>query len=60
MESNDREYGILVDAMVQKQEVVIKSIGSMMQNLSGISGGAILDDGSIALILDTRSLTGTD
>ena len=60
VESNDREYGLLVDAMVQKQEVVIKSLGSMMQNLSGISGGAILDDGSIALILDTRSLTGTD
>lgn len=59
VESNDRQYGLLVDAMIQKQEVVIKSLGSMMQNLSGISGGAILGDGSIALILDTRSLTGT-
>jgi len=60
VESNDRQYGLLVDAMIQKQEVVIKSLGSMMQNLSGISGGAILGDGSIALILDTRSLVGTD
>jgi chemotaxis protein histidine kinase CheA len=30
-----------------------------MQGLSGISGGAILGDGSIALILDTNSLIDT-
>ncbi len=59
VESSGRQYGLLVDAMIQKQEVVIKSLGSMMQGLSGISGGAILGDGSIALILDTNSLIDT-
>ena len=59
VESSGRQYGLLVDAMIQKQEVVIKSLGSMMQDLRGISGGAILGDGSIALILDTNSLAGT-
>jgi|TARA_B110000438_G_scaffold285647_1_gene315970 two-component system chemotaxis sensor kinase CheA len=39
--------------MISKQEVVIKSLGSMMQ---GVSGGAILGDGNIALILDPASL----
>ena len=38
VESNDKEYGLLVDAMVQKQEVVIKSLGSMMQNLVEFPG----------------------
>lgn len=59
VESSGRQYGLLVDAMIQKQEVVIKSLGGMMQGLRGISGGAILGDGSIALILDTNSLTST-
>jgi len=39
--------------MISKQEVVIKSLGSMMQ---GVFGGAILSDGNIALILDPASL----
>jgi len=42
--------------MISKQEVVIKSLGSMMQNIKGVSGGAILGDGNIALILDPASL----
>ena len=45
--------------MVSKQEVVIKSLGSMMQGIPGVSGGAILGDGNIALILDTASLIST-
>lgn len=48
--------GLFVDEMVSKQEVVVKSLGSMMRNLPGIAGGAILGDGSIALILDPASL----
>ena len=50
---------LLVDEMVSKQEVVIKNLGAFMQglsNTSGISGGAILGDGSIALILDPAAL----
>jgi two-component system chemotaxis sensor kinase CheA len=47
---------LLVDEMVSKQEVVIKSLGAYMQGLPGVSGGAILGDGNIALILDPGSL----
>jgi two-component system chemotaxis sensor kinase CheA len=56
VENNGRATALLVDEMVSKQEVVIKSLGGFMQNLSGVSGGAILGDGSIALILDPGSL----
>ncbi len=56
VENNGRATALLVDEMVSKQEVVIKSLGGFMQNLAGVSGGAILGDGSIALILDPGSL----
>ncbi len=51
-----KPYGLLVDEMVSKQEVVIKSLGNLMQGLEGVAGGAILGDGTIALILDPSTL----
>lgn len=45
-------YALLVDELLNKQEVVIKNLGAYLQNLPGVAGGAILGDGTIALILD--------
>jgi two-component system chemotaxis sensor kinase CheA len=56
VESNDRVAALLVDEMMSKQEVVIKTLGSFLQGLTGVAGGAILGDGNIALILDPASL----
>jgi two-component system, chemotaxis family, sensor kinase CheA len=56
VEANGRATALLVDDMVSKQEVVIKPLGGFLQNLAGISGGAILGDGNIALILDPGTL----
>jgi two-component system chemotaxis sensor kinase CheA len=56
VESSGRTSGLLVDEMITKQEVVIKSLGALMQGLPGVAGGAILGDGNIALILDPASL----
>ncbi len=57
VENNDgRANALLVDDMVTKQEVVIKSLGGFLQQIAGVSGGAILGDGSIALILDPGTL----
>jgi two-component system chemotaxis sensor kinase CheA len=42
----------LVDELVGKQEVVIKSLGEKLKNIPGIAGGAILGDGRVGLILD--------
>jgi len=58
VETSGKVSGLLVDEMVSKQEVVIKNLGAFMQNLPGVSGGAILGDGNIALILDPGSLLG--
>jgi len=56
VETSGKTTALLVDEMVSKQEVVIKNLGAFMQNLPGVSGGAILGDGNIALILDPGSL----
>lgn len=48
--------GFFVDNLIGQQQVVIKSLGEAFQGLIGISGGAILADGRIGLILDTHGL----
>jgi two-component system chemotaxis sensor kinase CheA len=47
---------LLVDALVGKQEVVIKSLGETFAGHTGFSGAAILGDGQVGLILDTAAL----
>ena len=43
---------VLVDKLLSKQSVVRKSLDAGMQNVSGISGGTIMPDGRVSLILD--------
>ena len=56
VESGDAARGLLVDELIGKQEVVIKSLGRafMQQNL--LAGGAVLGDGWVGLILDVDTL----
>jgi two-component system chemotaxis sensor kinase CheA len=56
IEVSGKVSALLVDEMVSKQEVVIKNLGAYMQAVPGVSGGAILGDGNIALILDPGTL----
>lgn len=56
VEHGGKVYALLVDEMLSKQEVVIKNLGAFMQGLPGVAGGAILGDGSIALIVDPGTL----
>ena len=58
IETFGKPFGLLVDDMLSKQEVVIKSLGGMMKGVQGVAGGAILGDGTIALILDPAGLIG--
>ncbi len=51
-----RPCGLFVDEMVSNQQVLVNSLGSTMLQYPGNSGGAILGDGSIALILDPTTL----
>ncbi|MEI6037332.1 MAG: chemotaxis protein CheA [Planctomycetota bacterium] len=47
---------LLVDELIGKQEVVIKSLGEMFYNQTAFAGAAILGDGRVGLILDVNSL----
>jgi two-component system chemotaxis sensor kinase CheA len=56
VQDGDRRAGLLVDELLGQQQVVIKSLGEISGNLPGVSGGAILGDGTISLILDVPGL----
>jgi two-component system chemotaxis sensor kinase CheA len=56
--TNSRQVGLIVDGLVGEQEIVIKPLGSLVGDVSGVSGAAILGDGSVALIVDVAALIG--
>jgi two-component system chemotaxis sensor kinase CheA len=49
--------GLVVDDLMERQEIVVKPLGKYMEDIQGISGGTILGDGNVALILDALSLS---
>lgn len=55
-ESAQRSFCLMVDELIGKQEVVIKSLGGLLRNIPGVAGGAILGDGRVGLILDLDRL----
>ncbi|PKN32609.1 MAG: chemotaxis protein CheA [Deltaproteobacteria bacterium HGW-Deltaproteobacteria-19] len=55
-EGEGRSKCLMVDEILGKTEVVIKSLGDGMKNHKGVSGGAILGDGQIGLILDVEGV----
>lgn len=57
VEDEGRHVGLLIDELVGRQQVVIKSLGETMSEIPGISGGAILPNGRVGLILDIGGLT---
>ncbi len=56
VEGENRTKCLLVDEVIGKAEVVIKSLGSGLKHIKGVSGGAILGDGRVGLILDPEGL----
>lgn len=56
VESDGRQIGIVVDALLNQQQVVIKSLETNYRQVAGIQGATILGDGRVALIVDTAVL----
>lgn len=56
VETNGKQRGIMVDNLVGQQQVVIKNLGARLHGIRGISGGAILGDGKVGLILDVEGI----
>jgi two-component system chemotaxis sensor kinase CheA len=55
-EVEGQRFCLLVDELIGKQEVVIKSLGEVFSNVAGVAGGAIMGDGRVGLILDLEKL----
>jgi two-component system chemotaxis sensor kinase CheA len=56
LETNEKVFAVAVDELIGIQSVVVKSLGEKFQNLDGVSGGTIMGDGKVGLILDVNKL----
>lgn len=55
----DQQFGLLVDQIIGGNQTVIKPLGKLFRNATGISNGSILGDGSVALIIDVEQIIGS-
>jgi two-component system chemotaxis sensor kinase CheA len=56
VEYDGEQRCLLLDELLGKEEVVIKSLGEGMKEIKGIAGGAIMGDGKVGLILDISGI----
>lgn len=52
----NQEAGMVVDALIGQQEIVIKSLGRYLGSVKAIAGATILGNGGVALIVDPNQL----
>jgi len=51
-----RQVGVVVEEVVRKDEIVIKSLGEFLRNLKMFPGATIAPDGSLILLIDVNRL----
>ncbi|OQA37664.1 MAG: Chemotaxis protein CheA [Acidobacteria bacterium ADurb.Bin340] len=56
LSAGGRRMGLIVDAFMRRQEMVIKPLASYLASLPGISGASVMGDGGVVLILDPAEL----
>ncbi len=52
LQADGRQFGLVVDAINDAEEIVVKPLGKQLKNLAGFAGATIMGDGRVALILD--------
>ena len=57
VQESGTRYGLIVDEVLRREEILIKSLGDHLTDAPFISGGTIFGDGSVCLILDIPSIT---
>ena len=53
---SDRKIGYIVDQMIGKKEIVIKSLEQNYRRVDGLIGACLMGDGSIVMVLDVHGL----
>ena len=54
--SQEKKIGVMVDALIGEEDVVIKPLRDQFTTSPGIAGASILGDGSVSLIIDVSQL----
>lgn len=54
--SAEKKIGVMVDALIGEEDVVIKPLESQFTSSPGIAGATVLGDGSVSLIVDVNQL----
>ena len=54
--TEEKKIGVMVDALIGEEDVVIKPLRDQFTNSPGIAGASVLGDGSVSLIIDVRQL----
>ena len=49
-------YALQVDSLLGSREIVVKTLGAQFSSVMGVSGGTILGDGSVVIILDLPAM----
>ncbi len=58
VQDSDCRCCLLIDELLGQQQVVIKSLSESLPKIPGISGGGIMGDGNVSLILDIPGIIG--
>jgi two-component system chemotaxis sensor kinase CheA len=56
VEDDGSRAGLVVDEILGQQQIVIKPLGDALPDVAGVSGGAVMPDGRVGLILDVGGL----
>jgi two-component system chemotaxis sensor kinase CheA len=56
LQADDRQFGLVVDAIHDTEEIVVKPLQKQLKDLRVFAGATIMGDGRVALILDVLGL----
>ena len=56
LKADDRQFGLVVNAISDTEEIVVKPLGKQLKGVSVFAGATIMGDGKVALILDVLGI----
>jgi two-component system chemotaxis sensor kinase CheA len=56
LKAEGRRFGLIVDAINDTEEIVVKPLGKQLKGIAAFAGATIMGDGRVALILDVMGL----
>lgn len=56
LQADDRPFGLVVDAIRDSEEIVVKPLQKQLKGVAVFAGAAVMGDGRVALVLDVLGL----